>query len=63
MRPEGVVAEYRDYRGKRRYVVGYWHSRLGAHHMSGRTYERILGYGDTPEDAIAMMRRKLGVEL
>lgn len=57
--PEFVIAGRREYRGKMRWVAGYSRSRLHAHHASGRVYDRILGWGDTQEEAIAMMRRKL----
>jgi len=58
-RPEYVVDGTRNYRGKRRFVAGYSHSRLYSHHASGLCYDRILGYGDTQDEAIAMMERKL----
>jgi hypothetical protein len=57
--PEFVVSGKRVYRGRERYVAGYGHSRLYSHHMSGLVYDRVLGYGDTQEAAIAMMRAKL----
>jgi hypothetical protein len=59
--PKYPVAERRQYRGKIRYVVGYGHSRLYSHHFSGLVYDRILGYADTLEAALAMMERKLTV--
>ena len=58
-RPEFVVFGKRQYRGRKRFVVGYSHSRTFAHHMSGSTTERILGYGDTELEAVAMMRARL----
>ena len=57
--PEFVVDGRRKYRGKERYVAGYGHSRIGAHHMSGLVYDRVIGYGDTQEVAIADMKRRL----
>ena len=54
-----VVDGRRVYRGKLRYVAGYAHSRIGSHHMSGLCYDRIIGYGDTQDAAIEMMRAKL----
>jgi hypothetical protein len=57
-RPEFVVLGKRVYRGKVRFVAGYGHGRL----YSGRTgliTDRILGYGETQEGAIAMMRANL----
>jgi len=56
---EYVVAGARTYRGKRRYVAGYSHSRIYSHHMSGLCYDRILGYGDTQAAATKMMRDRL----
>jgi hypothetical protein len=63
-KPGWCAAKYtvfakRNYHGRERYVVGYSHSRIGAHHTSGLCYDRILGYGDTQEQALAMMRKKL----
>ena len=58
-RPKYAVYGKRKYRGKVRYIAGYSHSRLYAHFMTGSVTERILGYGDTQDEAIAMMRRKL----
>ena len=57
--PEFVVSGRQRYRGKLRYVAGYGHSRMYAQHMSGSVTHRILGWGDTQEEAIAMMRKKL----
>lgn len=57
--PKYVEYGIRDYRGKRRYVAGYSYSRVGAHYASGVCYHRIIGYGETQEAAIAMMRQKL----
>lgn len=57
--PKGAVYGRRQYRGKERYVAGYSHSRIGAHHFNGIVYDRILGYGETQEAAIAMMQNKL----
>ena len=57
-RPEFVVMGRTDYKGKVRFVAGYGHGRL----YSGRTgliTDRIIGYGDTQESAIEMMRGKL----
>lgn len=42
-----------------RYVAGYGHSRIYAHHMTGLVYDRVLGYGATQEAAIDMMRARL----
>lgn len=56
---EWVVIGRRKYRGKERYVAGYSHCRIGAHHFSGIAYDRILGYGDTQQAAIDMMRQRL----
>lgn len=61
-RPEWVKFGQRRYRGKRQFVAGYSHSRIGAHHFSGRSYDRILGWGETQEAAINMMRRKLEIK-
>ena len=58
-RPEFVVLGKRKYRGKERYVAGYGHSRIYAHHMSGGVTDRIIGYGETQEAAIADMKSKL----
>lgn len=57
--PESVVSGKRQYRGKFRYVAGYGHSRIGAHYASGLVHDRILGWGETQEQAIEMMRKKL----
>ena len=54
-----VIFKKRKYRGRERYVAGYSSARLYSHHMSGLTYETILGYGDTPEAAIEMMKNKV----
>lgn len=59
-RPEFVVMGKRKYRGKERYVAGFGHSRMYANSMSGIVTDRILGYGDTQEEAIALMRNRLG---
>jgi len=57
--PKYVICGRQQYRGKLRYVAGYSHFRMYSHHMSGRVYDRILGYGETQDEAIAMMRKKL----
>ena len=57
--PEYVLYGRRQYRGKMQYVAGYSHSRYGSHFMTGRVYDRILGWGNTQDRAIAMMRQKL----
>lgn len=56
---EWVVMGRRTYRGKERYVAGYAHCRVGAHHLSGIAYDRIIGYGETQDAAINMMRNRL----
>src|SRR3990167_7667036 len=53
--PQFVVCGQVPYRGKLRFVAGYSHARIGAHHMSGLCYDRILGYGESQDQAIAMM--------
>jgi len=57
-RPEFVVYGKRLYRGRDRYVAGYGHGRIQSG-RNGAVYDRILGYGDTQEAAIEMMRRRL----
>ena len=42
----------RKYRGKEQYVVGYVWTRKYSHHLSGMTYERVLGWGETWTAAI-----------
>ena len=44
--------------GKRERTVGYSWRRMYSHHMTGRVYDCVLGYGPTVADAIAMMRSK-----
>lgn len=57
--PEFAVSGRRQYRGKYQYIAGYSHSRMYAHHFSGLCYERILGWGETQQAAIDMMKAKL----
>lgn len=49
----------RTYLGKLRHVVGYWYCRPGSNPRSGVTYDCILGYGDTIEEAIAKAKEKI----
>jgi len=58
-RAEFVVMGSRDYRGKVRFVAGYGHSRMYASSSKGLVTDRIIGYGDTQDAAIEMMRGKL----
>ena len=58
-RPEGPIYGRRIYRGKQQFVAGYWHSRSYAHFARGSTYDRILGYGETQDEAIENMRLKI----
>lgn len=60
--PNWPLLAKQRYRGKERWVAGYSHCRNYAHHFSGRVYDRILGYGDTKEAAVAMMAIKLGAD-
>ena len=53
------VAERRKYRGKDRCIVGYGWTRPYSHYASGLVYDCIMGYGETFEEAIAMMKRKV----
>jgi hypothetical protein len=53
------LAEVRKYRKKNRHIVGYTWTRPYSHHMSGMTYDAVMGYGETWDDAIAMMKAKL----
>lgn len=57
--PEYGVSGMKKFRGKIRYVAGYSHSRMYAHHMHDLCTDRILGYGETQEQAVEMMRKKL----
>ena len=55
-----VLVRRRKYRGKERCIVGYSWTRPYSNSMSGMTYEAVMGYGDTWEEAIEMMKRKIG---
>ena len=57
-RPEFALLEKRQYRGKERWVAGYSHGRLGSG-RSGLVTDRVLGYGETREEAIEAMRKAL----
>jgi hypothetical protein len=41
------------YRGKGRFIVGYSWKRTYSHHLSGRVYDAVLGYGDDFDAALA----------
>jgi hypothetical protein len=51
-------AERNDYRGKRRCLVGYSWSKRHSSLSRGRVYDAVLGYGDTFDEALAMMRAR-----
>lgn len=53
------IYAFREYRGKRRHLVGYYWSRPQATYY-GMAYDCILGYGDTPEAAIEKMKAVKG---
>lgn len=52
---DGPLIAQRLYRGKVQVCVGYYWHRRGSHHLSGIVYETVLGWGETPEDAIKML--------
>lgn len=54
--PEFVVMGKRQYLGRERWVAGYGHGRMYSG-RSGLITDRVLGYGESQDDAIAMMRR------
>lgn len=49
----------RDLRGKQVWSAGYWWSKLGSNYASGATYDRWLGNGATPDEAVANAIAKL----
>ena len=53
-----AFASRRMYRLKWRFVVGYQWCRPYSHHMSGKVYECIVGWGNSYEEAVAMFMRK-----
>lgn len=56
---EGPLVTRMKYRGKEQCVVGYTWTRPQAHSMSGIVNDCVLGWGDTFEQAIEMMRAKV----
>jgi hypothetical protein len=53
------LAMFGMWRGKDAWLAGYEWSRIGSSMSSGRVYEKVMGYGPTPEAAIEMMESKI----
>jgi hypothetical protein len=53
-----VFCDEREYRRKRRCVIGYTYVKIGSHHMSGNVHEKIVVYADTFELAISKLEER-----